>query len=473
MPGYSSEKLNLALAEYLGNFPSDVVCHHGNSKNTKQEYIRTSPAMKKQTLNEIKSGKSVKNIFSSAFTSEQHQPRDSKFVENMKFNMNKKENPGNRKNTADDLQTLISLESDGNSFIKEIIHSGAKPPNVICYTDFQIRHLKNSLHSSVIGIDQTFNLGACFVTTTVFQEKKLLRKGTSTNPIILGPVYLHWDGSFHTYQRFFSHLLAVLGLKDETQISANELILGTDEEKALIKAKKNSFPNSKTTLCTRHLGENFKRYVKNKIGMCEKETNMIFNKIFGCGGLVEQDTTIDFDSQATEIVRNYSHLGPYLTDKIIPSIREYIYNVRSSDSKVPPNWKNNNCESINHILKLNQNWTPQKLPELVEKIHQECKLQEALVKGALYGHGDFELHPFLSKLRCGKIIWQSKTDHEKESLVSKFFNFGLKNIPEKFIVSSDGRLKIPKVPEIAKKPGQRKRVRPNKTNSVLKKVRLE
>ena len=117
--------------------------------------------------------------------------------------------------------------------MKEIIHFGTKPPNVLCYTDFKIRHLKNSLHSSVIGIDRTFNLGACFVNTTVFQEKKWLRKGTSINPIILGPVYLHLDGSFYAYQRFFSHLSVVLGLIYETQISANDCILGTDKAECI------------------------------------------------------------------------------------------------------------------------------------------------------------------------------------------------------------------------------------------------
>ena len=44
------------------------------------------------------------------------------------------------------------------------------------------------------------------------------------------------------------------GTDRQTQTCVNERILGTDEEKAFIKAIKNSFPNSKTTLCTCHLG---------------------------------------------------------------------------------------------------------------------------------------------------------------------------------------------------------------------------
>jgi hypothetical protein len=60
----------------------------------------------------------------------------------------------------------------------------------------------------------------------------------------LGPVYLHWDGAFHTiYQRLFTHLSSVLdtGISD-TLLSFNDLVIGSDEEKALVKAIKASFP---------------------------------------------------------------------------------------------------------------------------------------------------------------------------------------------------------------------------------------
>ena len=33
---------------------------------------------------------------------------------------------------------------------------------------------------------------------------------------------------------------------------------------------------------------------------------------------------------------------------------------------------------MHHIFKLNQDWKPEKLPELVDKIHKEIKLQENL-----------------------------------------------------------------------------------------------
>ena len=176
IPGYSQECKNKAVAEYLGKFPIDTLNKHGNAKITNQEYIRTSPVTKHNVKSEIETGKSVKQIFSDNFNSE-HQSRDSKYVENAKYMANKEQNPGNKQNVADDMQSIINMNSAEHPFLKEIIQASGKPPNIICYTDFQIRHFASACRSSIIGVDRTFNLGACFVTTTVFQENKLKRKG--------------------------------------------------------------------------------------------------------------------------------------------------------------------------------------------------------------------------------------------------------------------------------------------------------
>ena len=149
-----------------------------------------------------------------------------------------------------------------------------------------------------------------------------------------------------------THLSSVLGTEIETSfLSTNDMFIGTDEEKALVKALKSSFPDSKLTHCTKHLGENFKRHLKNKVGMNVKDTKKKFLL-----GLISADTTVDLASKISEIETKYQNsVGPYLSDKVIPTIKEYIYGVRKSDNKVPLHWKNNNCESLNHILKLNQN----------------------------------------------------------------------------------------------------------------------
>ena len=110
-------------------------------------------------------------------------------------------------------------------FIKEVVNLNRKPPSIVCYTDDQLQHLKTVCADecgSVLGVDRTFNLGACYVTCTVFQDHKLVRKSRG---VILGPVYLHWDGEFITYQRFFSHLSAVLNMSvSDTMLSTNNWV---------------------------------------------------------------------------------------------------------------------------------------------------------------------------------------------------------------------------------------------------------
>ena len=170
----------------------------------KQEYVRTAPKTKENILNAQKK-QSVREIFKEHFDSE-HAPRDSKMVENMKSKLTKDANSGNRQNTADDIQAVLNLTLVENPFVQEVVQLAAKPPSLICYTDHPLKHLAKACKTSasVIGIDRTFNLGPCFVTTTAFQDQNLKRKGNDVSPILLGPLFLHWDRSFHTYQRFFT-----------------------------------------------------------------------------------------------------------------------------------------------------------------------------------------------------------------------------------------------------------------------------
>ena len=184
MPGSSSDRYKtVSLVEYLGTFPADEGSKHGNARKTKQEYIRTSPITKKNILGALNNKQTVREIFKEHFDSE-HAPRDTKMVENMKSKLSKDANPGNRQNTADDIQTILNLTSVENPFAREVVQLAGKPPNLICYTDNQLKHLSKACKTSVIGIDRTFNLGPCFVTTTVFQDQNLKRKGKDVSPIL-------------------------------------------------------------------------------------------------------------------------------------------------------------------------------------------------------------------------------------------------------------------------------------------------
>lgn len=137
-------------------------------------------------------------------------PRDLKQVQNTKYLQNKKNRckasnctQERRKNTADDIITLLNMIHE-HPFVQEIVQTKGKLPGVILYLKEQLQEMKmfcssDATHPSVLGVDRTFNLGPCYVTMLVYHQTNLIRKGTNNHPIMLGPVFLHWDGLYQTY----------------------------------------------------------------------------------------------------------------------------------------------------------------------------------------------------------------------------------------------------------------------------------
>ena len=189
-------KLKHQLVEYIGTYPGCSV--HGNAKQTTQDYVRTTQNKKKVIREHLEHNIKPIEIMNKINENDKENPICRKVIENAKYNLKKKERPDRyAQNMADELQIILNnLQS--NSFTRSVVaNSNGKPPGIICFTDEQIGLMKSAVHSgNVIGIDRTFNLGACFVTTMVFQNNNVVRKGTNTSPITLGPTYLHWDGSY-------------------------------------------------------------------------------------------------------------------------------------------------------------------------------------------------------------------------------------------------------------------------------------
>ena len=135
---------------------------------------------------------------------------------------------------------------------------------------------------------------------------------------------------------------------------------------------------------------------------------------------------------------------------------EYVFLPSKKNKYVPITWKNNSCESMNHILKLTCDWKVQKIPDLVEKMYKIVQLQYADVRRALYGMGNYVVAPWMAKFKISQANWAAKSIIEKETWFLEF----LKGTPKaEKAVKSDGRLTIPTTQKTARKPGQRKRVK--------------
>jgi len=120
-------------------------------------------------------------------------------------------------------------------------------------------------------------------------------------------------------------------------------------------------------------------------------------------------------------------------------------------------WTNNNCESLNHILKLTVAGRPQRINQLVDKLHDIVKLQTIDAMHAIRGQGNFELAPWVKKFKTTSAAWDAKSNSQKDKIFMNFISYKRSEKPGT-ITSSDGKLLIPKTPTTAKKPGQRKRI---------------
>lgn len=165
-------------------------------------------------------------------------------------------------------------------FVKEVCVRRSLSPLIICYTDDQIADLKRfcssktpPLFRTVLGVDRTFSLGPCYVTVSVYRNVSVVRRTSTDNPIFLGPVMFHFDGKAETYRRFFSTLSDLLcGDVFCAEFAGDaELVFGSDDEKAMVAALRQVFPNAEHIFCARHLEENVRRFLTDTAGMATRE----------------------------------------------------------------------------------------------------------------------------------------------------------------------------------------------------------
>ena len=172
---------------------------------------------------------------------------------------------------------------------------------------------------------------------------------TTQEPLLmLGPVYSHWDSSYETYHAFFAHPwckwdnINFSGL----EFSVWDLIVGSDEERAwkvfristvrynwpmsvhasqafsiahctdsedfqraLTKAVETCFPKATTLLCCRHLEENVRWRLQDKVGLPVEVQQDIVSRVFGAEGLAVGCFRMTLDSFGRFLVWPQSNIA--------------------------------------------------------------------------------------------------------------------------------------------------------------------
>ena len=127
------------------------------------------------------------------------------------------------------------------------------------------------------------------------------------------------------------------------------------------------------------------------------------------------------------------------------------------------NWTNNNSESLNHVIKQIVGWQPKPVVELIRKLFEYVKSQEADVKRSLFGRGEMYLSPDYLHLKLNGDQWLKMTKDQQNRHFKKLY---LKPA-EKVVKATKLDIEVNQGSR-GMKPGQRRRPKSEKSRTPSK-----
>ena len=112
----------------------------------------------------------------------------------------------------------------------------------------------------------------------------------------------------------------------------------------------------------------------------------------------------DFDDRSLQLSSSYHSTSTafrqYFDKKFMPQLRDNVLQPQLSNTNIPLRWTNNNCESMNNVIKQVTNW-------------KALKLKLADMRRSLHGQGNFEVTHLAKKYVVTQAAWQSKSNEFK------------------------------------------------------------
>ena len=119
-------------------------------------------------------------------------------------------------------------------------------------------------------------------------------------------------------------------------------------------------------------------------------------------------------------VTKYPTFSNYFQKKFKPTKLTSI-NLPSRNSISVTTWKKNNCESLNHIMKLDANWKVKTTrTDLIEKLHEMTLLHFKDFRRAMYGDGNYRLYAPYKKCLIGRNVWNNQDETGSQNKLSDF-----------------------------------------------------
>ena len=98
-------------------------------------------------------------------------------------------------------------------------------------------------------------------------------------------------------------------------------------------------------------------------------------------------------------------------------------------------WTNNNCESLNHVLKQATDWRTQRIPQLIETLYTIVQGQHKDLERSIIGRGDYRLCDDYRQFSVTPDVWASRTAQQRHLLR---FMKKPKEADPRFVRATDG-----------------------------------
>ena len=312
----------------------------------------------------------------------------------------------------------------------------------------------------VLGIDKTYNITSCHVTTTVYQNFGLVHNKTASkgkNPFFLGPVLIHQSSTEPIFSRFLYEIELRLRENGYTPNTGPQVVM-CDGELAIRKAVTNVWPKASVYHCYQHLKGNLSNQLKygKKSHLLRPEAKELLqdNIFYRIPSLGSKTTVVSFKKRMNEILESVgnadadddSGIQEYLTEVLFPKMIENIEISQKYPDMDLLMTTNNPTESLNHELKRRGHFKPQSITAFAKSLKvQEYDFRRNETFRALLETGDYRLSNFFkeqfteTKSRTWySYVTQSIHDEDKkEKYIAKFQKTALSL---NSCLSEDGRL---------------------------------
>lgn len=269
------------------------------------------------------------------------------------------------------------------------------------------------------------------MTLTLYRNPSLRNCRTNSEPVFLGPAFIHMERRTQDYHAFFSSLL-----KYKPRL-CDLKAYGTDGEAALTAALKSWFPGA--VRCFIHKKNNVEEHLK---GCSSSVKNEIVRDIFGSQGevlstgLVDCDSEQCFDVSLGRLYQRWESLSPgfhrwfastqasVFRCHMIRPVRE-----RAQLGSPPVKFTNNPNESANSTVKCWTEFRKSSWPAFVQKLQKLVESQLSEADKAIYGAGEYSLSSELSHHQVDGIKWHRMTQAQRKAHVKKIWTSVAQSTP--------------------------------------------